>query len=203
MQNIRYRASQLACLLMGVIVVGQLLGINASGASLDRLDEDLQLLESSMEPTKEESDENAEAETAGDAKNGDAKAKPKPPAPKPAAIPSRFSKISKGGMFGLPPKKRVPPPKLEGIGSDYAFIRAPNGRADIVKVGGELGGVKLLAIGINRVLIEYQGKKSELLIHNGLGGESLMPKPEEKKPDEMGPETKKNDKTANPNTKGN
>ena len=62
---------------------------------------------------------------------------------------------------------------LTGIGSDYAFIQAPSGKTDIVKEGGEVGGVKVLKIGTNRVLVEYQGKTMELTIHWGLGGEKL------------------------------
>jgi hypothetical protein len=37
----------------------------------------------------------------------------------------------------------------------------------------------LLRIGINRVLVEQDGKKSELTIFDGYGGESLMAKEKE------------------------
>ena len=42
-----------------------------------------------------------------------------------------------------------------------------------------LGELKLLRIGINRVLVEQDGNKTELMIFNGYGGESLMPKDKE------------------------
>ena len=41
MQRIGIRVAQLACLLMAVLVVGQLLGLGESGASLQELEQDL------------------------------------------------------------------------------------------------------------------------------------------------------------------
>jgi len=59
----------------------------------------------------------------------------------------------------------------------------------MVKEGKELGTIKLLKIGTNRVLIEEKGEKKELTIFSGFGGESLMPKEEKK-----GQDTKKDAK---------
>ena len=38
-----------------------------------------------------------------------------------------------------------------------------------------LADLKLLRIGINRVLIEQDGQKKELMIFDGYGGDSLLP----------------------------
>jgi hypothetical protein len=66
---------------------------------------------------------------------------------------------------------------LIGIADQEAFLRATNGQTGPVKVGGEIGGIKLLRIGVNRVLVEQDGEKKELTLFGGVGGESLMPKP--------------------------
>jgi len=65
---------------------------------------------------------------------------------------------------------------LIGIADEEAFLRATNGQTGPVKVGGEIGGIKLLRIGVNRVLVEHDGEKKELTLFGGVGGESLMPK---------------------------
>jgi hypothetical protein len=69
---------------------------------------------------------------------------------------------------------------LLGIAGNRAFIRAPNGQTDMVKEGDTLGPIKLLRIGINRVLVEEDGQPKELMIYEGYGGESLLPKPSAK-----------------------
>ena len=71
---------------------------------------------------------------------------------------------------------------LLGIAGDVAFLRAPNGQTGLVKEGDELGGLKLLRIGTNRVLVEQDGQPQELTIFSGFGGESLMTKPKENSP---------------------
>jgi hypothetical protein len=68
------------------------------------------------------------------------------------------------------------PKALLGIAGELAFLRAANGQTGVVKEGGEVSGLKLLRIGTNRVLVEEQGKKEELTIFGGYGGESLLPK---------------------------
>lgn len=40
----------------------------------------------------------------------------------------------------------------------------------------ELGGIKLLRIGTNRVLIEHEKEQKELMVFAGLGGELSYPK---------------------------
>jgi hypothetical protein len=46
----------------------------------------------------------------------------------------------------------------------------------LVKEGDSLDDIKLLRIGINRVLIDQGGQKKELMIFSGYGGDSLLPK---------------------------
>ena len=86
-----------------------------------------------------------------------------------------MDKIIDSEIFG--PVIRPMPIALIGIADREAFLRATNGQTGPVKVGGELGGIKLLRIGINRVLVEENGEKKELTLFGGAGGESLMPKP--------------------------
>ncbi len=86
-----------------------------------------------------------------------------------------MDKIINSEIFG--PIIRPMPMALIGIADQEAFIRATNGQTGPVKVGGEIGGIKLLRIGVNRVLVEQDGDKKELTQFDGVGGESLMPKP--------------------------
>lgn len=82
----------------------------------------------------------------------------------------------------LAPIPHPVPTGLLGIAGNYAFIRGPTGQNEMVKVGGLVGGVKLLRIGTNRVLVEEDGQPKELMIFEGYGGESLLPKQTAKNP---------------------
>jgi hypothetical protein len=92
----------------------------------------------------------------------------------PPAIQARVDRIVESEILG--PFIRPQPAALMGIAGDFAFVRAPTGQTGLVKEGDDLGGLKLLRIGTNRVLIEEQGQKKELTIFSGIGGESLLPK---------------------------
>jgi hypothetical protein len=92
----------------------------------------------------------------------------------PPPIQSRVDRIKESEILG--PFIRPMPMALLGIADDDAFLRAPNGQTGLIKEGGELGGIKLLRIGINRVLVEEGGKKKELTLFSGFGSDSLMPK---------------------------
>jgi hypothetical protein len=92
----------------------------------------------------------------------------------PPAIQARVDRIVESEILG--PFIRPQPAALMGIAGDFAFVRAPTGQTGLVKEGDDLGGLKLLRIGTNRVLIEEQGQKKELTIFSGYGGESLLPK---------------------------
>jgi hypothetical protein len=92
----------------------------------------------------------------------------------PPPIQNRVDKITDSEIFGQ--VMHPQPVALIGIADHDAFIRSPEGQIGLVKVGGELGGIKLLRTSINRALIEQDGEKKELTIFNGAGSESLMPK---------------------------
>ena len=93
------------------------------------------------------------------------------------AVKARVNRIYESELFG--PVVRPMPMALLGIAGNVAFLRSAAGQTGLVKEGDSLGDLKLLRIGVNRVLIEQEGQKKELMIFNGYGGESLMPKPEE------------------------
>jgi hypothetical protein len=92
----------------------------------------------------------------------------------PPELQARVDRIIDSEIFG--PNPHPMPMVLLGIADQLAFIQATNGQTDGVKVGGELAGIKLLRIGINRVLVEVGGEKQELTLFDGIGSESLMPK---------------------------
>src|SRR5437667_8006224 len=92
----------------------------------------------------------------------------------PPAIQARVDRIAQSEI--LAPFIRPLPMALLGIAGDRAFLRAANGQTGVITQGGEVGGIKLLRIGTNRVLIEQDGQQKELTIFSGYGGESLLPK---------------------------
>ena len=97
------------------------------------------------------------------------------PAPElPPEIKARVIRIYESELFGQ--VMHPMPMALMGIAGNTAFLRAPSGQTGLVKEGDSLGEIKLLRIGINRVLVEENGEKKELMIFNGYGGESLLTK---------------------------
>lgn len=95
----------------------------------------------------------------------------------PPEIQAKVDFIVKGELLG--PVPHPLPMALLGIAGSDVILRAPNGQVGLVSEGGELGGVKLLRIGTNRVLIEHEGHQQELMLFSGYGGETLMPKEKE------------------------
>ena len=92
----------------------------------------------------------------------------------PAPAKARVELIYRSELFG--PVIQPIPSALLGIAGDSVFLRGTNGQTGAVKEGDSLGGVKVLKIGINRVLVEEGGQQKELTIFSGFGGTSLMPK---------------------------
>jgi hypothetical protein len=91
----------------------------------------------------------------------------------PPAVQARISRIIDSEILG--PVIHPLPMGLMGIAGDVAFLRTATGQTGLVKEGDSLGDIKLLRIGINRVLIEQDGQKKELMIFSGYGGDSLLP----------------------------
>ena len=95
----------------------------------------------------------------------------------PPATNARIDRITQSEILGS--IIRPLPMALLGIAGQDAFLRAPNGQTGLIKEGEELGGVKLIRIGTNRVLIEHEGKQKELSVFSGFGSESLLSKEKE------------------------
>ena len=95
----------------------------------------------------------------------------------PPAISARIDRVTQSEILGS--IIRPLPMALLGIAGQDAFFRAPNGQTGLLKEGEELGGVKLLRIGTNRVLIEHEGQQKELSVFSGFGSETLLPQQKE------------------------
>jgi hypothetical protein len=95
----------------------------------------------------------------------------------PAEVGARVERISKSEILGSLPRPPLPMALL-GIAGKDAFVRAPNGQTGLLREGEELGGIKLLRIGTNRVLIQQGDEKKELTLFSGFGSEPLLPKGE-------------------------
>ncbi len=90
----------------------------------------------------------------------------------PPEIQARVDKIVSSEIFA--PVMHPLPMGLLGIAGGTAFLRTDSGQTGLVQPGDSLGDLKLLQIGINRVLVEQDGQKKELTIFDGYGGESLL-----------------------------
>jgi hypothetical protein len=90
------------------------------------------------------------------------------------AVKARVDRIYDSEAFG--PVMRPQPMALLGIAGNMAILRSASGQSGCVKEGDQVGELKLLKIGINRVLVEQDGEKKELMIFSGYGGEPLLPK---------------------------
>ena len=91
----------------------------------------------------------------------------------PPEVQARVDRILQSEILG--PVMHPMPMALLGIAGEDAFLRSPEGQTGMVKEGAELGTIKLLRIGTNRVLIEEKGVKKELTLFSGMGGQSLLP----------------------------
>ena len=94
----------------------------------------------------------------------------------PPEVSARIEQIRSSQVLGqviTPPRPQM---ALFGIAGDYAMIRGTDGQTGLLREGETLGGVKLLKIGTNRVLVENDGQTKELMLFEGFGGEPLLPK---------------------------
>lgn len=92
----------------------------------------------------------------------------------PPDVQAKIDRIKDSEILGAIP--RPLPMGLLGIAGEDAFVRDANGQVSLMKVGDDRGGIKLLRIGINRVLIEHEGQQKELILHSGFGSQTLMQK---------------------------
>ena len=92
----------------------------------------------------------------------------------PPLIQARIDKIIESEI--LAQLTRPQPAGLLGIAGRGAMLRSSSGQTGYVKEGGELGGLKLLQVGVNRVLVTEVGKTNVLTIFSGFGGVTLLPK---------------------------
>ena len=97
-----------------------------------------------------------------------------PPIKLSPAVHTQISRIIDSEILG--PVMHPQPMALLGIAGDCAFLRSSSGQTGLVKEGDSLDDIKLLRIGINRVLIEQDGQQKELTIFSGYGSESLLSK---------------------------
>lgn len=95
----------------------------------------------------------------------------------PPEVQARVEAIKESEILGR--VMRPPPMAVLGIGGKDVLFRAPSGQTGLLREGEELGGVKLLKIGTNRILIEHEQQTKELTIFQGFGGETLMPQGKE------------------------
>src|SRR5947209_8426279 len=91
----------------------------------------------------------------------------KPRANLPPAVQSRIDRITSSEILGA--VIRPLPMALLGIAGKDVFLRAPDGQTGLLREGDELGGVKLLRVGTNRVLIEHEQQQKELTVFSGFG----------------------------------
>ncbi len=92
----------------------------------------------------------------------------------PTNIQMRIDRVVESEILGM--VQRPMPTALLGIAGNHAFLRTANGQTGLLKEGDELGGVKVLKISANRVLVEENQEKKELMIFSGFGSETLLPK---------------------------
>lgn len=100
----------------------------------------------------------------------------KKPTDVPPAVQARVDRITQSEILG--PVIRPLPMALIGIAGKDILLRTATGQTGLLREGEELGGVKLLRIGTNRVLIEHEHQQKELTVFSGIGGETLLPKGE-------------------------
>jgi hypothetical protein len=95
----------------------------------------------------------------------------------PPEIKDRLDKIYQSQILGM--IIRPMPMALQGIAGKEVFIRTATGQSGMASEGSEFGGVKILKVGTNRVLVEVDGKEQELTLFQGLGSDSLLSKGKE------------------------
>lgn len=178
-------ALKIACMTLGAVIGAQIFFLWTEKDPLEGLDE----LEASLvdleAPAKAQGPKIDKSDGKKDDSSGE-KEKAAPPAGGKAAeaaspTPPKYRVIDRSGIFGSVPPRQTPQPSLMGIAGRYALIRLPDGRAELLDEGSETGGVKVLRIDTNRVLLEFKGKQVELTIFSGMGSSPLTGRKENEK----------------------
>lgn len=155
-----------ACGLALLVAVLQLIGLRHFRDPLS--DFQMPKLPSATAPDRSDA-----VETPGGPTNRPGSKPPRQRADLPAPVRDRIDRVVRSGMFGPPP--RTVPIALLGVAGDEAFLRVTNGATGRLGVGETLGGVTVLRITTNRVLIEHGGETNELTLFSGMGSDSLLP----------------------------
>lgn len=92
----------------------------------------------------------------------------------PPGVAAMIDKVRTSEVLGQ--IMRPPPMAVLGIIGEDVMLRTATGQTGLVREGEELGGVKILKIGTNRVLVQHENQVKELTLFSGFGGESLLPK---------------------------
>jgi len=151
---------KIACLCLAILIILQL---TQRGRASDPL-RDLRIITPPPAPAARPS-----PPTAPPTRPGSKRAKPLSP-----DVAALVDTINKSETFG--PVKKPQPIQLLGIAGEAAFLQDPNGQEGLAREGETFNGIKLLRIGINRVLIEHQGEEKELTLFSGIGSDSLIEK---------------------------
>jgi hypothetical protein len=165
------RILKIACLALALLLVFKTVNLVRGGDPVSQLQRSPTLTHTDPAP--------AEPDTAPAEKNA-GRAPPGRPQAAPQLSPeiqAHVAYIQASEIFG--PVPRPLPMALLGIAGRDAILRTANGQTGLLREGEELGGIKLLRIGTNRVLIEEQGEQKELMLFSGFGGESLVPNDKE------------------------
>jgi len=169
---------RIVCIALAAVVCAQLVRVAKAKNPLS----DLKLSAASFTNATVPATATATNEPAQKATNSPPRASRSSGAPKsdlPPAVQARVDKIVQSEVLGA--VVRPLPMALLGIAGKDAFLRGPDGQTGLVREGEEFGTLKVLRIGTNRVLIEHEGQKKELILFSGFGSETLLPK-EEKQP---------------------
>lgn len=80
----------------------------------------------------------------------------------PESDKKEYAELKQGGLIGLP-KPPSPPPQLTAIMGEVAIINNQEAR-----VGENAGGMKIVEIQTNKVILEKDGQRSELTVFSGI-----------------------------------
>ena len=166
---------RIVCIALAAVVCAQLVRVAKAKNPLSDLKLSAQSFTNVASTTA--TNETAQKSTNGSPRSSRSGASPRSDLP--PAVQARVDRIVQSEVLGA--VVRPLPMALLGIAGKDAFIRGADGQTGLVREGEEFGTLKVLRIGTNRVLVEHEGQKKELILFSGFGSETLLPK-EEKQP---------------------